>query len=132
MWRIVYISTAVSGIDQASVETLLATSRARNADQGITGLLLFNGHNFLQILEGERNAIGPLMQSILADPRHSGVSVVRDEAIAARSFGGWDMRYVAIDLANPDRLAVLADAIPSTLEPDIAAQLENFATLLHN
>ena len=79
-----YISTAPT-LPREEVDAILAASARNNPERGITGLLLFNGRNFLQLLEGEEGEVAALMQTITADPRHSGVSVLDRRSITARS-----------------------------------------------
>ena len=63
-----YISTAPT-LPREEVDAILAASARNNPERGITGLLLFNGRNFLQLLEGEESAvaghasIGPLLRA---------------------------------------------------------------------
>ena len=42
---------------QRGLEHLLAASRARNLQRGITGLLLFRDGIFIQVLEGKTAAV---------------------------------------------------------------------------
>ena len=58
------------------LKTVTYTSRARldltNGDlNGITGLLLFDGSRYLQIIEGAEEAIDNLVERLRLDPRYS-------------------------------------------------------------
>ncbi len=52
MIQLCYISTARPQVTWDTVDEILSTSRRNNARNRVTGLLLFNGKRFLQILEG--------------------------------------------------------------------------------
>ena len=65
--ELIYFSKAVKGIDEAGVTDILVTARDRNAEKDITGLLVMNGDEFIQILEGEKNEIFSLLEKIKKD-----------------------------------------------------------------
>jgi Sensors of blue-light using FAD len=50
--RICYISTAGSKMDEKLVDKIADAAAIANKSQDITGILLFNGINFWQIIEG--------------------------------------------------------------------------------
>jgi Sensors of blue-light using FAD len=91
---------------------LLGQCRPKNQRLGVTGLLVHKAGHFLQILEGERSVVEPLMATIGADPRHTEVSVlVRDEG-APRRFGQWAMAladWPGEDVATTASWAALLD-----------------------
>lgn len=94
--RLAYVSTARPGLTDADLEAILEAARARNARQEITGLLVYNGLNFLQVLEGPgANLIG-VFDSICRDARHEGVVRVLAEADAERAFSRWSMGFARI------------------------------------
>jgi hypothetical protein len=92
---IVYLSTPTFLPDQSrnTVGAIVAEAMQRNATFGITGTLIATEHHFAQVIEGRRDAIDPLMANILRDPRHSDVTILRDEAASARRFNGWSLAY---------------------------------------
>ncbi|NRD88822.1 hypothetical protein C8024_04160 [Sphingopyxis sp. BSNA05] len=51
-----YISTARAGLTDADFQAILEEASKRNETLGLTGLLTFNGLNFMQTLEGPRKA----------------------------------------------------------------------------
>ena len=59
----------------------------------VTGALVFTGKNFAQVLEGRREAVEELMQSINKDERHRDVDVVAVDEIKERRFPGWSLAY---------------------------------------
>jgi hypothetical protein len=73
--HIVYTSQLAPGYDHLVFGAICRASRARNAQRGIGGVLLFDGHRFLQWLHGSRDAVLPLMSAIAVDTRHEDVAV---------------------------------------------------------
>ena len=95
---IVYVSSAVTLLDNDALVELLRVARARNEDAGVTGLLLHADGNFLQYLEGEHDRLMPIWASIERDPRHHRINVLLDGPTAQREFEGWSMAYGSTDL----------------------------------
>ena len=62
---------------------------SKNALIGITGLLMFDGEYFLQILEGPVGSISTLFELIKVDKRHVNVVKIMNEAIPRRRFDSW-------------------------------------------
>ena len=96
MIQTLYISRSlIEPARQATeLENIIETSRAWNAQHGITGALLSSGTHFAQVLEGDAAAVCDLMTSIRADPRHSDLSVLTQGPVPDRAFAGWSMAYV--------------------------------------
>ena len=94
MLRLVYVSSATVPFDDADLEALLEVSRANNARNGITGVLLYHQGSFLQVLEGEPAAVRALHARIRRDPRHHGVLDVLEEHDDERTCPDWAMGYV--------------------------------------
>lgn len=90
---IVYVSSAVRLLDDAELLEILRTSRRNNERDGITGLLLYENGNFMQVLEGERAAVEQTWNRIVADPRHRNVTRLMRSEIEHRLFGEWSMAF---------------------------------------
>lgn len=123
-----YISTAPS-LPREDVDAIIAASARNNPARGITGFLLFNGRNFLQLLEGEEEAVAALMETITADPRHSGVSVIDRRDIAQRACPDWAMKRVMIAESIDTRREMLENDLPGGLDPEVRKMIVNFALL---
>lgn len=94
MRRLVYKSRAKPGITRTEVVALAERAALENTLRSVTGLLLCDGITFCQVLEGEAESVGTLMAKITADPRHSDVMIMSDQAIAERRFSEWSMALV--------------------------------------
>lgn len=103
-YRIIYASTAARPFGSAEFERLLMQARIYNYSEGIGGLLLRAGPQFLGVLEGPEPAVAILDARIAADPRHQAVRTL--EAAAVR---GLLFPYASLGFADvePDALARL-------------------------
>ena len=84
----------------ADIGSILAASRRNNARDGITGGLLFSAGCFAQVLEGPLDAVESAFERIQCDERHSDVTVLQSEPIAARDFPDWSMAFAGADAAS--------------------------------
>lgn len=103
--RILYVSRAVGPQTTTVTASILAKAQARNAADGIGGVLCQGQGLYLQVLEGERGAINRLYGKIVADPRHTDVEMLMLEEIAQRRFANWSMALV--DLSDNDPMVSL-------------------------
>ena len=100
MYRIIYLSSAVTEFSEEEISSLLIQSRKYNSEHSITGVLLYIEGDFLQVIEGEKKIIKQLFEKINLDPRHKGVICVFDGAIKERNFKDWSMGFCALDYEN--------------------------------
>lgn len=76
---LIYKSQLNPSCKSISLLTLVEKARKNNTALDVTGILLFNGHDFLQILEGSEAVIETLFAKIGQDKRHdSVVELMRD------------------------------------------------------
>lgn len=99
MKQLVYVSTATETLSPRQISEILQTSRENNRRDDITGLLISVEGIFLQVLEGEADAVDRCFVRISQDDRHEGVSVLLDHEVEGRTFGKWAMAY-----RQPDEL----------------------------
>ncbi len=95
------------------------TARHLNALDGITGLLLFNGVRFLQMIEGSEDAIDGLVELLRRDPRHSAFEVRDERFVDRRSFPDWSMELVRLDDGEGDAEMRMAAGLPEEVAPAI-------------
>jgi hypothetical protein len=95
--HLVYASAATAGFTVADLDEILRVARERNSRLGVSGILLFEGTSFLQVLEGEPDTIDPLFREIGKDKRHGRVVLLIREPVDDRSFASWTMGYSRID-----------------------------------
>jgi len=94
-YRLIYSSAATGEMARTDLEQMLRESRLRNTRRDITGVLVFSDGVFLQVLEGEREDVEDLMESIGRDPRHRDIKVIHEEEIDRRAFPTWRMAYLS-------------------------------------
>ncbi len=93
MHHIIYLSRATRSMSDEELTTLLAQAREANAQQGITGALVYGDGQFMQIIEGEEAALAMLYAKLLQDERHEQVFKFADKPILQRSFADWSMAF---------------------------------------
>lgn len=92
--RLIYASRAVDALKPEDVEQILQRSRANNARVGVTGALMYGAREFLQCLEGSREAVNQTYARILRDPRHADAVILDYREVGTRWFPGWGMHHV--------------------------------------
>ncbi|WP_367846661.1 BLUF domain-containing protein [Rhodoferax sp. WC2427] len=90
---LVYVSSARLPLGEPALEQLLCKARDRNQQNALTGVLLYNGGNFMQYLEGPAPALQETYRRIARDPLHENVIELLLEPIAERSYSRWDMGF---------------------------------------
>ena len=71
----------------------MAISRVNNTKNDVTGLLIFDGTTFCQILEGKKETLDATYQRIIKDDRHIDHTLFHSGAIEERSFSQWAMSF---------------------------------------
>jgi hypothetical protein len=94
MKRMIYASSAVSNTSFESVIDMLTQATQRNKELGITGIMVFDGKQFLQCIEGDNSTVDGLKAKIFSDQRHTDIFLHGEEEIAQRLFSDWSMGYV--------------------------------------
>lgn len=72
-YAISYISTARTDLREQGVNDIMNETKKYNANQEITGILLYNERSFFQLIEGEKKIVQNLYEKILLDSRHHNV-----------------------------------------------------------
>lgn len=127
MLSVIYVSVADPLIGEQDIAALLVQARRNNQRDALTGALIFNGHNFLQLLEGPGDKVDACLAVIRNDPRHSGMVEIRRREIAERAFAEWTMLYDPEFRSHDDDLARVAAR--GRLDPQDALMMENFIAL---
>ena len=98
--QLIYCSDARKAMDPVALRSILERARIRNAELGITGMLLYSNGRFIQVLEGESGPIDALYDKIALDPRHDHVRTVMSLSVKARDFPQWSMAYRVVSQAD--------------------------------
>jgi hypothetical protein len=127
---VTYTSLARLDLQPSDLEDIHRTAREVNSLEGITGLLVFNGTHFLQIVEGSETAIDELVQRLRRDPRHTGFEIRDQRKVGGRSFPDWSMELVRVNASYFQARDTLADRLPHTVPEAIQARLYRMTELI--
>ena len=127
---VTYTSLARLDLQESDLEDIHRVAREQNALDGVTGLLVFNGTHFLQIIEGSEKAIEDLIERLRRDPRHSGFEIRDRRKVEARSFPDWSMELVRVKASYFEARDTIADRIPDSVPEAIRARLFRMTELI--
>lgn len=101
---LIYCSEISDGPERDGIAAtdLLEKARANNRMHGISGIICFDSRYVLQCIEGGRRAINALYGRLVADERHSRVTLLDYRQVARRSFREWSMAYIPADKVGRD------------------------------
>jgi hypothetical protein len=99
----------------ADTSALIGELRDRHARGGVTGVLLYSGDSFLQLVEGSDSAIAECWRALLADGRHRNPIVLHDATSASSWFADWRAGYAPETTLAPRllRWKALAPTLPA-------------------
>ncbi|WP_029591768.1 diguanylate phosphodiesterase [Franconibacter pulveris] len=102
---IIYRSHICDDVPVKTLEEMVATANLKNGEAGVTGILLFNGTHFFQLLEGPEEGVLPIYNHICEDDRHYNVVELMRDYAPSRRFGKAGMEL--FDLREYDSDEVL-------------------------
>lgn len=125
LFRIVYVSTAQPGLTDSDIESLINVAQSNNDERFITGYLVHNGQNFMQLLEGPFNEVDEIYGRILRDRRHTGIVRIQAEWAETRVFPNWSMNYFRVDRHGSvgSMISRGADSVDSLMEAGVPRDL---------
>ena len=85
---VAYVSTAVAGRTPADLDRLLIDARAHNRMEGVTGVLLHDGHRFFQYFEGPPAGVEKIYARIRDSRMHVGLQELQISAAALNDVAG--------------------------------------------
>jgi hypothetical protein len=115
----VYMSEAAKAYARAELDGMCAPFAAANARHGITGMMFYVGDHFVQILEGEREAVWQLLTNIRHDPRNHTFRTLYHGRLTRRRYPRWNMRVMRLNdrvQLPPERLAHLKQSLRFLME----------------
>lgn len=123
--RLLYISDASDGLDDEAVNAILKSAGKNNPPLGITGVLVFGGGVFAQVLEGPERGVLEKYVQVVADSRHRNCRIVYISTAARRLFEGVSMaalQALPLELAH---IAELDAHRKETVPPEAFRELMN-------
>lgn len=98
--QLLYTSRETYPLRADDLIRLLLSSRERNRRADVTGVLLYRGGWFMQLLEGSEAEVRALCAHIADDPRHADVERLLWRPCDARLMQGWSMGYADAPTAD--------------------------------
>jgi EAL domain-containing protein (putative c-di-GMP-specific phosphodiesterase class I) len=102
---ILYRSHLHDHVPIKTLEDMVAKANGKNSASDVTGILLFDGLHFFQLLEGPREAVEGIYERIGQDARHHNLVELMHDCAPARRFGKVGMEL--FDLREHDKDTVL-------------------------
>ena len=122
-YALIYLSKATQAFPHDELHQLALQAQQRNAEKELSGLLLYSGEYFLQILEGEYTILNSLFQKISMDDRHNAIQVLLGAPAKERMFPNWSMGVIDIQKSekiDPKQLEEIC--IKAEGEPEAARE----------
>ena len=91
--RMAWSSVPSSSFSAARLGEIVGPARWSNKCNDVSGMLLYTGVHFLEILEGEESVLNEMWSRLELDDRHASLVRIGDEACNERRFADWKMGY---------------------------------------
>lgn len=93
--RITYVSRVQRRLSEVDIQELWGVALVANRRLDLSGVLVYTGQHFFQVIEGAPHAVEELMQAIRVDARHADLRVLCDELTPLRRFAQWHSAVVS-------------------------------------
>ena len=123
IFQLIYTCAFTNKLSCSDLEAIAQTSRARNLERGITGILLCKDGSVLQVLEGQKAEVLALYEIIKEDPRITNPLLLIQRTAPRREFPNWSMGFKN---ANETEAAfqLCARSFPDVLPIDISPEID--------
>jgi len=133
MIQLIYVSSAVNQMSEPELLDLLEQARSQNQKQQVTGMLLYAGGNFFQVLEGEKKDVEEIYENIEKDKRNHGHIVIEKEEILERTFPNWSMGFKYLTATNKDEISGYTEFLEKKMTPEqVAIKANDVVGLLYS
>jgi len=92
--QLIYLSRSVRPMTEADLDAIVRVSAINNPREELTGILIYVGGNFLQLLEGPSKNVSRRYETISKDDRHRDCRILHFAPTNFRMFPEWSMRVV--------------------------------------
>lgn len=118
MITLIYTSIATNPMSDDELVQLLEKARVNNHTLSITGMLLYQGNKFMQVLEGPDKEVEVLYEKIKKDPRHHDVLTILKRPLSRREFPTWKMGFKKLDQVNPQQMTGYSEFLIQGLQAE--------------
>lgn len=107
--QLIYVSDLRNkNSDEDELVSIVESAVRHNTEDNITGMLLYSGGNFLQVLEGSKELVHKTYDRIHLDPRHKNIILLTEEEVEERHFKNWSMGYRQLSKADVEKFPIYA------------------------
>ena len=100
--RLLYRSKLHDSVSWSDIVNIASHARVSNEENGITGMILSNDRDILQVIEGRLDNLNVLFNKIVFDNRHYQIELLSFETIPERSFDRWKMKEINLSRYKGD------------------------------
>jgi hypothetical protein len=127
-----YCSMATREMLDADILDMLTVAREKNARLKVTGLLVYQKRTreFMQILEGEKQVVFELLDTIKADERHQSLHLIYDGEIPERNFKDWSMGFADLESVDKSKLEGVSEFLEKGYTHELIREQPSYATVL--
>ncbi|MGB3774817.1 MAG: BLUF domain-containing protein [Leeuwenhoekiella sp.] len=97
---IMYISSGVPDLEETEIQNILNYAKNNNNLKDISGFLIFDQGNFIQLLEGKANLVVDLFDKIQQDQRHRNIIPVLNQKMDFKGFDFYHSGFKVSDNSN--------------------------------
>ena len=94
LYTLCYVSSCKDSLTAKDLEQLFQVNKRNNTEHGVSGILIYNNGNFMQILEGDEDMVKSLFKKIKRDARHSNLITLINNSIDERIFHDYDSGFI--------------------------------------
>lgn len=125
IYELCYTSKAKGILSNSELNNIIKEARKKNKKNNVTGCLIYHEHNFYQILEGTKDNVLKVMESIKKDNRHYDIKLILEGYKSGRIFKKWKMAFIS----NNNSLSLENISKSITINLNIL-KVENFSSHL--
>ena len=117
LYTLCYVSSCKNNLTVKDLEHLFRVNKRNNTEHDVSGILIYNNGNFLQILEGDQDMVKTLFKKITRDSRHRNLIPLINNPIEERIFHDYDSGFIQFE--NPKKRQELHNYISWLKEAEI-------------
>lgn len=97
IYQLIYKSRATDKITQDTLLKILKKAQENNERFQLSGFLIFKNNEFIQLLEGAKENVLTIFNTIKEDSRHSDIEILLETNSKERAMAAWVMGYGSSD-----------------------------------